>query len=202
MPPSVQTALLRVLQEREITRVGDASARKVDVRVIAATHRDLAVEVAAGRFRQDLLYRIRVARIMLPPLRERPEDLPLLAAWFLGQARAATGKAVHDVSAEAMEVLMEHPWPGNVRELKSAIDAGVIHAAGSLIVPADLPAELLGAPAPVTAAGAIQIDDRRLAEALARAGGNRTAAARLLGISRATLYRRLATSEPRPPTRT
>ncbi len=115
VPLPIQNSLLRVLQEKEITRVGDTRPNKIDVRVVAATHRDLAAEVAAGRFREDLLYRIRVARIRLPPLRERASDIPLLAAWFLGQVRSATGRERLEISQDAMDLLREHSWPGNVR---------------------------------------------------------------------------------------
>ncbi len=195
VPPSVQTSLLRVLQEREITRLGETLVRKIDVRVIAASNRDLDRAAAEGRFRQDLLYRIRVVRLVLPPLRERRDDIPLLVAWFLGQARAATGKPVHDVSHEAMAMLLRHPWPGNVRELRSAVESAVIRARGPVVQPADLPAEVRHHAAPAAGArgtGEEARERQRLTEALTRAGGNRAAAARLLGISRATLYRRLA----------
>lgn len=196
VPPAVQVSLLRVLQEREVTRLGDVTPRPIDVRVIAASHRDLDREIAEGRFRHDLLYRIRVVRLALPPLRERLDDIPVLVAWFLGQVRASTGKPVHDVSHEAMEILLEHPWPGNVRELKSAIESAMVRAAGSVVQPSDLPPEILGIPAFAGSAPADAATDRRsIEDALNRAGGNRTAAARLLGISRATLYRRLAAQE-------
>jgi DNA-binding NtrC family response regulator/ligand-binding sensor domain-containing protein/PAS domain-containing protein len=196
IPPTVQMSLLRVLQEREITRLGDSRPRKIDVRVIAATHRDLAAEVAAGRFRQDLLYRIRVARIVVPSLRDHRQDIPLLVAWFLGQARTATGKAIHDVTSDVMDTLMRHPWPGNVRELKSAIDSAAIGARGAVIQLSDLPPEILdagdrrpaGEPVAIVFAGS---EREQIEAAIARAGGNRAAAARLLGVSRATFYRRL-----------
>jgi PAS domain S-box-containing protein len=196
--PSVQTTLLRVLQEKEITRLGDVKPRKVDVRILAATHRNLASEVEAGRFRQDLLYRIRVARIALPPLRERREDIPLLVDAFLARSRASTGKDVRHVSADAMQKLLAHTWPGNVRELQSAIELAVIHCKGSAIQPGDLPAEIQVPPQPIrppqTTGELAGIDDERerVAAALRAARGNRVAAARKLGISRATLYRRLA----------
>jgi DNA-binding NtrC family response regulator len=215
---SVQTMLLRVLQEKEITRLGEVKPRKVDVRILAATHRNLAAEVAAGRFRQDLLYRVRVARIQLPPLRDRREDIPLLAEAFLARSRASTGKDVRAVSADTMQKLLAHAWPGNVRELQSAIEIAVIHCKGSAIQPGDLPAEIgparygqpmnlahrsfespLGLSDSTARASAantgsvVEADERsRILQALRDAGGNRVAAARLLGCSRATLYRRLA----------
>ena len=135
IPMNVQTSLLRVLQEQEITRLGESKPRKIDVRVIAATQHNLSEEVAKGRFRVDLLYRIRVARIQLPPLRARREDIPLMVAWFLGQCRAAIGKPVQNLSQEAMQLLLEYSWPGNVRELKSAIEFAVIRCKGSVLQP-------------------------------------------------------------------
>ncbi|MGH9382076.1 MAG: sigma 54-interacting transcriptional regulator [Thermoanaerobaculia bacterium] len=197
IPPSVQASLLRVLQEGEITRVGESRPRKIDVRVVAATHRNLEAEVAAGRFRQDLYYRLRVARIRIPPLRERRDDIPLLVAWFLAQARASDRIRVHEVSREAMELLRLHPWPGNVRELRGVIESSALAARGPMIEVTDLPVELLAPaagppPAPASPDGAFDSRQRRHIElALERTHGNRAAAARLLGISRRTFYRRL-----------
>jgi len=191
VPATVQTNLLRVLQEKEIVRLGESKPRKIDVRVVAATHHNLADDVLKGTFRSDLLYRIRVARIQLPPLRERREDIPLLVATFLSQFRAATGKRIEEVSNEAMGLLLEHPWPGNVRELRSAVEFAVIRCRGAVVQAEDLPPEVAGEPAglPLRAEG----DDRsRVVAALKAVAGNRTAAARLLGISRATMYRRMA----------
>ncbi len=193
MPLTVQASLLRVLQEKEILRLGESKPRKVNVRVIAATNKDLNEEVARGNFRADLLYRIRVARIDLPPLRERREDIPLLLESFLSQTRATGGKQVQEVSAEAMQRLVRYPWPGNVRELKSAVEFSVIHCPGAVIQVTDLPPEILdptGAYLPDISF--ISDQKERVLIALERAQGNRVAAARLLGISRATLYRRLA----------
>lgn len=193
VPSNVQTSLLRVLQEREITRLGEAKPRKVDVRVLAATHHNLSEDVIKGTFRADLLYRIRVARIQLPPLRKRLEDLPALVASFLAEGRATMGKAVGEVSREAMRVMMEHRWPGNVRELKSAIEFAMIHCKGPVIQVDDLPSELrsMGVGSGEDDIGP-QDDRTRLLVALQRTHGSRTKAARLLGMSRATFYRRLA----------
>ncbi len=194
IPPGVQTALLRVLQEREITRVGESKPRPVDVRVIAATHRNLQDEVASGRFRQDLLYRIRVAQIHLPALRQRRGDIPLLVAWFLGQFRAAAEKSVLDVSQEAMQKLIDHSWPGNIRELRSAIESAVIRCDGHVIQVSDLPQEITGSffhssqPQAAQTFGLMEDKKKRVLEAIAKASGNRAAAAKILGISRATLY--------------
>jgi transcriptional regulator with GAF, ATPase, and Fis domain len=192
MPISLQTSLLRVLQEKEITRVGETKARKIDVRVMAATHRDLSAEVANGRFREDLFYRIRVARIRVPPLRERREDIPLLIASFLSDQRTAD-KALKEVSRGALQRLLEYPWPGNVRELKSAIEYASIHNQGPTIQAEDLPPEMTGA---AHSKGELKEDPagerERILEALKRSHGNKNLAARLLGMSRATLFRRLA----------
>jgi DNA-binding NtrC family response regulator len=156
-----------------------------------SSHRDLSGEVASGRFREDLFYRIRVTSVWIPPLRDRLEDVPLLVAWFLGQIRASKGLLVTEVSSGALEMLMEYRWPGNVRELKSAIESAVIHSNGSVILPADLPAEVLGL-SPLHSVAAQPEERTRVLEALKRVNGNRTAAARLLRVSRATLYRTMA----------
>jgi transcriptional regulator with PAS, ATPase and Fis domain len=126
MPMAVQSALLRVFEEREITRVGDSRPRAIDVRIVTATNRDLGNEVKAGRFREDLLYRVRVATIPVPPLRERTEDIPLLVSSFLPAGRAAAHKRVQGLDPAAMQRLMEHSWPGNVRELKNAIETAIV----------------------------------------------------------------------------
>jgi PAS domain S-box-containing protein len=191
IPMPVQNQLLRVLQEREIVRLGETLPRKIDVRIIAATHRNLSTEAAAGRFRLDLFYRIRVARITLPPLRQRREDIPSLAASFLGQFSAASGKRVTEISQEALQLLMDYDWPGNVRELRSAIEFTLIHCAGAVIQPEDLPPEIFP-PAGAVAGDPLPDERSRFLQALDRSRGNRALAARLLGISRATLYRRLA----------
>ncbi len=193
IPPTVQTSLLRVLQEREITRLGESKPRKIDVRVIAATHRDLSAEVAAGNFRQDLLYRIRVTRIHLPALRERRDDIPLLVAWFISQSRTANGQPAKDISQEAMQRLINYDWPGNIRELKSAIESAVIHCSGGVIQSDNLPPEitsLVTYTASSTQTQPVTDEDRRrrVQEALAHTSGNRAAAARHLGVSRSTFY--------------
>jgi sigma-54 dependent transcriptional regulator, acetoin dehydrogenase operon transcriptional activator AcoR len=191
---TVQNQLLRVLQEREIVRLGETRPRKIDVRVLAATHRSLNEEVAKGTFRSDLFYRIRVARISLPPLRARREDIPLLAASFLAQFAAASGKPVTELSHDALGWLAGYHWPGNVRELRSAIEFAVIRCAGAVIQPEDLPPEILEPPdfENVISGDPLTDEKARFLQALERSRGNRALAARLLGISRATLYRRLA----------
>jgi PAS domain S-box-containing protein len=194
IPMTVQNQLLRVLQEREIVRLGETRPRKIDVRLLAATHRSLTDEMTKGNFRTDLFYRIRVARIAVPALRERREDVPLLAASFLGQFSAAGGKQVTELSHEAVRLLMAHPWPGNVRELRSAIEFAVIHCGDAVIQPDDLPPEIVEPAAFVGSIPGDSLSDEkaRFLDALNRSRGNRALAARLLGISRATLYRRLA----------
>ena len=193
IPPGVQTSLLRVLQEREITRLGEAKPRKVDVRVLAATHHRLADDVEKGTFRRDLLYRIRVARLQIAPLRERPDDVPILSSFFLGQFRSIMEKPVHQISDEAMKALEAYSWPGNVRELKSAIESAVIHCKTSVIQYGDLPPEIISPDAPIPARREPSLPDERnrILVALREANGNRSEAARLLGMSRRTFYRRL-----------
>ena len=199
IPPQVQTALLRVLQEKEITRLGETKPRKVNVRVVAATHHNLSEDVVRGTFRADLLYRIRIARVQLPPLRDRREDIPLLAHALLSQICTATGKTVDGLAPETFHRLMSYPWPGNVRELKSAIEFAVISCKGKELSPADLPPEIMGLsvePGPSTWVPLTGSDERtRLLAALSQAKGNRTEAARRLGVSRATFYRRLVELE-------
>ena len=195
IPPNVQTALLRVLQEKEITRLGEAKPRKVNVRVVAATHHNLSEDVVRGSFRADLLYRIRIARIQLPALRERREDIPLLAQTFLRQICTATRKTVDRLTPETLHRLMSYPWPGNVRELRSAIEFAVISCKGTDLLPADLPPEIVAPQVPSTPSVLVPLADRdeksRLLAALSDANGNRTEAAKRLGVSRATFYRRL-----------
>jgi PAS domain S-box-containing protein len=194
IPMPVQNQLLRVLQEREIVRLGETRPRPIDVRILAATHRNLSEEAANGRFRSDLFYRIRVARISLPALRARREDIPVLAASFLPQFSAASAKRVSEISQEALTLLVDYHWPGNVREFRSAIEFAVIRCAGSVIRADDLPPEIFE-PAEFDRAIATDplMDEKsRFLQALERSRGNRALAARLLGISRATLYRRLA----------
>jgi len=164
------------------------------VRLLAATHRNLSDEVTKGNFRADLFYRIRVARIALPALRERREDIPLLAASFLAQFSATGGKRVTELNHEAVRLLIDHPWPGNVRELRSAIEFAVIGCRGAVIQLDDLPPEIVEPTALISSIPGDPLSDEkaRFLVALNRSRGNRALAARLLGISRATLYRRLA----------
>ena len=196
IPRTVQVTLLRVLQEQEVTRLGESMPRKINTRVICATNRDLWQEVQEGRFRADLFYRVRVARIDLPTLRERKGDLPLLAVHFLELARVATGKDVTEISADAMRLLEQHDWPGNVRELKNAVEFALVRCAGQIVQAADLPPEVRPSMRGPLAQGPKAAETSRILKALDDAQGNRSRAARLLGVSRATFYRRLAELHP------
>ncbi|GJL50763.1 MAG: hypothetical protein NPIRA01_19900 [Nitrospirales bacterium] len=193
MPLSIQTTLLRVLQEKEIMRLGESHPRKVDVRVVTATHQNLPELVKTGAFRSDLLYRVRVARLHLPPLRDRREDIPLLSEVFFGQSRAVTKKwEIQGISSDTMRQLIKYRWPGNVRELKSALDYAFIHCHSAMILPSDLPPECLEAGDIPSMSLNPECDEReQIVAALKRAKGKRAEAARLLGMSRSTLYRRL-----------
>jgi PAS domain S-box-containing protein len=196
IPPTIQSSLLRVLQEKEITRLGESIPRKVDVRFIAATRRDLGQEVEKGTFRDDLSYRIRVAQIHLPALAERREDIPLLVTSFLEKSRASTGKSIDEVDTKTMGILMEHPWPGNVRELENAIESAVIRCQGTILRPKDLPSRILDQPKTQLEPQPRTIyrhqpDKAGLLSALEKTRGNHAAAARALGIGRSTLYRKL-----------
>lgn len=194
LPLPMQAALLRVLQEREITRLGETRTRRVDVRVIAATHKDLGQEAKAGRFREDLLFRLRVARILIPPLRARKTDIPLLVEHFLMPACRQAGKTIKSLSPEAWQSLLAYDWPGNVRELRACVDFATIYCQGTKIQVGDLPPELR-ALLPAASANlslAFEGDEReRILAALKQAKDNRSQAAKLLGMSRATFYRRL-----------
>lgn len=193
VPLNVQANLLRFLESHEITVVGESVSKTVDVRVITATNKSLSDEVKKGNFRADLLYRIRVARITLPPLRERREDIPLLASRFLSEAEAFSGKKITDISTEVMALFLNYSWPGNVRELRSAIEFAVIHSKSSVIIPNDLPPEIADSDESVSSLALDSIEDERerFLEALRLSHGNRAKAARSLGISRATFYRHL-----------
>jgi len=189
VPLDVQRQLLRVLEEEAVTRLGETEPRPVDVRIVAATHRTLDDEVKADRFRQDLLYRIRIARVTLPPLRERRSDLPLLVRTFMREIRARTGAEVDQISDDALRHLLNYDWPGNVRELRNALEAALIRASGDVLRVDDLPPEIRDATS--TKANSSSEEAERIRAALEQTNGNRTEAAELLGISRATLYRRL-----------
>jgi two-component system, NtrC family, response regulator HydG len=195
LPPSVQAKLLRVLEEREIRRVGSTEPTPVDVRVVAATNRDLSALVAAAGFRDDLYYRLNVGTVLLPPLRERLADLEPLVRHFIIKCNHRLGRCVTGVSPDAVTVLGGHTWPGNVRELGNVIERAMVAATGNVILPEHLPPQLRyartassTAPAPLTLEAA---ERDQIIKALAAAGGRRVDAAKLLGLSRRTLYRKL-----------
>jgi DNA-binding NtrC family response regulator len=223
-PAAMQVKLLRVLQEGRLERAGDngkvksfrvAPARmsfqrvgdedtlRVDVRVISATNKDLAEEVAAGRFREDLFYRLCVVPVHLPALRERRSDVPVLAEHLLRKASAESGREGVVLSAEAVDAMVDYEWPGNVRELENAIRYALVKCRAEVILPEHLPSKLvqgeISAEIPARKTRKKQrrrkLDAESVRQALEEAGGNKVEAARLLGVSRATLYRFLEESE-------
>ncbi len=201
--PNLQARLLRALQEGTIRRVGANEPIAVDVRVVAATNRDLESAVKQGSFRADLYYRLHVVSIVIPPLRERPEDIPLLAEHFAQKHGRAEGSAI---SAEARELLVAHDWPGNVRELENVIARALALNPSGVVLPEDLPDGLRSArPVPVTMPlhdtsdrpPLAEIERRYASQVLLETGGNKTRAAEILGIDRKTLYRILGEREDR-----
>jgi two-component system response regulator AtoC len=206
LPLPTQVKLNRALQEKEIRHVGDNVPVKVDVRVIAATHRDLKAEVQAGRFREDLFYRLHVFPVRLPPLRERLEDVGLLAAHFLEKHARAMRREITGIEPEALRLLTSHAWPGNVRELENAIERAVAVSGGSTVKAGDLPPEVARSPEPILPPGAVlsgmayrdvveQAHDRvsreYLVALLGEFRGNVTKAAARAGMERESLHRLL-----------
>ncbi|EKJ8220722.1 sigma-54-dependent response regulator transcription factor ZraR [Citrobacter sedlakii] len=194
--PMMQVRLLRAIQEREVQRVGSNQTLTVDVRLIAATHRDLAQEVSAGRFRQDLYYRLNVVTIEMPSLRQRREDIPLLAEHFLQRFAARNRKAVKGFTPQAMDLLIHYAWPGNIRELENAIERAVVLLTGEYISERELPLTIAGQPIPLVQEQTIQplveVEKEVILAALEKTGGNKTEAARQLGITRKTLLAKLS----------
>jgi DNA-binding NtrC family response regulator len=197
--PVLQVKLLRFLGERTFERVGSNKTLSADVRLIAATNRDLEGEVKSGNFREDLYFRLRVVEITLPPLRQRAEDLPLLASAFLREFASENNKNVNDFTPDALEALMNYSWPGNVRELRTAVEHAVVLSRGGRISLRDLPATLRASGAAAPPARWLAQPDLTVAEAekqlivraLNECDGNRTLAAKKLGMSRRTLHRKL-----------
>ena len=194
--PLMQVRLLRAIQEREVQRVGSNQTIAVDVRLIAATHRDLAEEVSAGRFRQDLYYRLNVVTIEMPALCQRREDIPLLAEHFLQRFAARNRKAVKGFTPQAMDLLIHYDWPGNIRELENAIERSVVLLTGEYISERELPMAIAATPIKTEFSGEIQplvdVEKEVILAALEKTGGNKTEAARQLGITRKTLLAKIS----------
>jgi two-component system response regulator AtoC len=200
MGPKMQAQILRVLQDGEVRPVGAAEAIRVDVRLVCATNHDLDAEVKAGRFREDLYFRINVVTVRMPPLRDRAGDIPILVRHFINKIARREGRTEASVSSEALDVLCRYGWPGNVRELENAIERAVAVAKGNVVLPSDLPADVYGGAQ--VAPGSIiddrptlsELEKRYIALVLAECGGNKKRAAEKLGIDRRTLYRALERS--------
>jgi transcriptional regulator with GAF, ATPase, and Fis domain len=205
MSPLVQAKFLRVLQEREFQRLGGTKTLKADVRVVAATNRNLGAAITRGDFREDLYYRLNVFEIRIPALRERPEDILPLAESFLEELGAAMGRPAAGISRDGREWLLEYPWPGNVRELRNAIERAILFCDGGLITRQHLPMTRTGSSVPARTAASLEpvtplipgavdleaMDRGYIEKALSQTRGNKSKAARLLGLSRAQLYTRL-----------
>jgi len=198
--PFIQVKLLRVLQEREVERVGESKKRKIDIRIIAATNRDLAGLVKSGHFREDLYYRLKVYPIMIPPLRERKDDIPLLVSHFIRLQNRKTGKRVVGVTQSSMRIFMDYPWPGNVRELENAIEHAFVLCSGRHIDVFDLPVEIRQlAYRPVTAeafSGTVsrpafreKLSRETLLRLLEDCGWNKAEVAREVGLSRTAIWK-------------
>ncbi|MGD0957692.1 MAG: sigma-54 dependent transcriptional regulator [Candidatus Acidiferrales bacterium] len=198
VPPATQVKLLRVLQEREFERLGGTKTIKVDVRLIAATNRDLRAALEEGTFREDLYYRLNVVAIDIPPLREHKEDIPRLVSFLLDKFARESGKPMHNITPQAMKLLMDFHWPGNVRELENVLQRGVTLSAGATLDVGDFhldtPRSHVGTPAPILPEGVTleQWEDEIIREALRRTNGNKSQAARVLGLSRNALRYRLS----------
>jgi two-component system response regulator HydG len=198
MPLAAQVKLLRVLQEGELERLGGTQTVKVDVRIVAATNKDLQREVAEGRFREDLYYRLNVVEVRIPALASRREDIPLLADAFLRRFAAKNGKALRGFSPDAVSTLENYAWPGNVRELEHAVERAVVLAKSDVLEVADLPETVRKGP--LGSAGQLvipigtpmeEVERRVIHETLRHTKGDKTLAARLLGIAARTIYRKL-----------
>jgi two-component system, NtrC family, response regulator HydG len=197
---SFQVKLLRVLQEKEITPIGASSSKRVDVRIIAATNRDLDDEVKRGNFREDLLYRLKVVHVAVPPLKDRREDIPALATHFITEANELFGREVEGLEPAAMQQLMNYDWPGNIRQLKNVIEQMVVLTETTRLGLADIPAEIGGATSRSQALAPLEIfesltlsgiEEFMIRHHLKRFEGNRARVAEALGISERTLYRKL-----------
>ena len=196
--PLMQVRLLRAIQEREVQRVGSNQTLSVDVRLITATHRQLAEEVSAGRFRQDLYYRLNVVTIDMPPLRQRREDIPPLARYFLQRYAERNRKTVLGFTPQAMDMLIHYEWPGNIRELENAVERAVVLLTGEYISERELPLAIVGTPVSGRPLDGnliqplVEVEKEAILAALEKTGGNKTEAARQLGITRKTLLAKLS----------
>jgi DNA-binding NtrC family response regulator len=198
LTPQLQAKLLRVLQERELRPLGAARPEKVDVRVLSATNRDLAQRMREGAFREDLFYRLNVIEVMLPPLRDRAEDVLPLADHFLAEAGQRSGKRIVGFTQAALKIALAYPWPGNVRELENVVERAVALAEGDQITPEDLPSQVRERRSSDVLAGALargltlaELEREYINRVLQAEGGNKTRAAQRLGLDRKTLYRKL-----------
>ena len=196
--PAIQVKLLRVLQERQVQRIGEQRVRKIDVRLVAATHRNLAQLMAEGRLREDFYYRIHVFEIRMPALRERVDDIPVLAQHFLEELRSTTRRRIDGFTRDAMQRLEAYRWPGNVRQLRNAVEHACVSTSGERLGFLDLPPEVRETNRPEGAVShdGLTDEDRgereRILEALRQTGGNRTRAAERLGYSRVTLWKKMS----------
>ncbi len=202
IPPSAQIKLLRILQTRKFERLGGRESLFVDVRILAATNKNLLQEVKDGRFREDLFYRLNVIPIHLPPLRDRRNDLLLLVRHFLDRFSNVQNKTIKDFSTEVMRRLLDHSWPGNVRELENTIEHAVVLAKGDQIQVSDLPSAFLKTKTPVSdkAASLEETEKQHLFEVLDKCKWNKKKAAEILGIGRSTLYVKLKKYRIKPRT--
>ena len=199
MSATTQTKILRVLQEKEFEPLGSTRVVKVDVRVIAATNKDLEKEIREGRFREDLFYRLNVVPVSLPPLRERKEDIPALAGHFLSIYREKNKKELREISGKALDLLVRYDWPGNIRELENCIERAVVMARGEIIAPADLPPQIQALSSEKEDSGVRfpsgislqEVEKALILKTLEDTGGNRSRAAEILGINRRTLQMKL-----------
>jgi transcriptional regulator with PAS, ATPase and Fis domain len=195
---STQIKLLRILEEKEIERVGDHKTIKVDVRVVSATHRNLESLIEQGLFREDLYFRVNVFPIICPPLRERIEDLPLIVQSFIRRNNLKSGKKILGLTPQAIEKLVAYPWPGNVRELRNAVEYAFVLCSSGGIGTDHLPPKVAGTLpecVPSTPMADLSPEDRQkktaLVQALRRTSGNRSETARLLGVSRVTVWKQI-----------
>jgi DNA-binding NtrC family response regulator len=208
MSVALQSKILRALQEREIERVGGSATVSIDVRVIAATNRDLSAAVEEGRFREDLFYRLAVVVLRLPPLARRGADLELLTEHFVAKYAREHGRAMRGIAEEVFDVLSAHPWPGNVRQLRNAVERAVVMSSGDVLLPQHLPQEISQCAQPVGGSPDLldgplctlaEMERRLIQRALRETGSNLTLAAQRLGIHRNTLRRKLVEHGLREP---